>query len=347
MAPAAAGLAAVGPAAAARAAAGPVAAAALAAVGRAAAAPAAVGPAGSSATRSRSRRRLNGATLTVADDTNTTCADGFQYNVRITTNAPAGTMVQLFNNGTTLLSTATVASGAATFAVQLASSGQSALSIQFPSTAACTDPTTRSTVTVNCPNTPPTCNIAQPTISATHPALNGVLAPAGDRASQPGSPYQVTFVVTTNAEDGQQVTLAYNNAGPPPATPTTLTATVSGGSATFGVPLSPDGTYQVIATCKNAANVTGSSQLTSYPVDTHGAQPDGHAALRTDSSSGPPISMARAGSTSAAGRRPPTRPDCRRRSGPPSTTCASRWAAPRPASAPPRSPQSTRTRASR
>jgi hypothetical protein len=209
----------------------------------------------------------NNATLTVADDTNMSCADGFQYNVRITTNAPAGTMVQLFNNGTTLIGTATVASGAATFAVQLASSGQSALSIQFPSTAACTDPSTRSTVTVSCPNTPPTCNIAQPTISATHPALNGVPFPAGDRAGQPGSPYSVTFQVTTSAEDGQPVTLAYNNAATPSSV-TTLTATASGGSATFGVPLSPDATYQVIATCKNAANVTGSSQLTSYPVDT-------------------------------------------------------------------------------
>jgi hypothetical protein len=207
----------------------------------------------------------DGATLTVADDTGMTCANGFQYTVRITTNAPAGTMVQLFNNGNMLLQTATVANGAASFDVQLASSGQSALSIQFPSTAMCTDPSTRSTVTVNCPNTPPTCNISQPTISATHPALNGVLAPAGDRASQPGSPYQVTFQVTTNAEDGQPVTLSY---GAPSATPTTLNGTASGGSATFGVPLSPDGTYQVSATCKNVAGITGTSAATNYPVDT-------------------------------------------------------------------------------
>ena len=275
VAPAAAALAAVGPAAVARRrrwdGGGGTAAAGRrwrpAAVGRAAAGLAAAGPAAQQCYTVAFTAPTNGATLTVADDTNMTCADGFQYNVRITTNAPAGTMVQLFNNGNTLLGTATVASGAATFAVQLASSGQSALSIQFPSTAACTDASTRSTVTVNCPNTPPTCNIAQPTISATHPALNGVLAPAGDRASQIGSPYQVTFQVTTNAEDGQPVTLAFNNAAPP-GTVTTLTATVSGGSATFGLPLSPDGTYQVIATCRNAAGVTGSSQLTSYPVDT-------------------------------------------------------------------------------
>ena len=126
-------------------------------------------------------------------------------------------MVQLFNNGNTLLATATVASGAASFAVQLPSSGQSALSIQFPSTAACTDASTRSTVTVNCPTTPPTCTISQPTITGTHPTLNGVLAPAGDRASQIGSPYQVTFTVTTNAEDGQPVTLSFNDAATPAA----------------------------------------------------------------------------------------------------------------------------------
>ena len=151
--------------------------------------------------------------------------------------------------------------------MQLTSQGQSALSIQFPSTAACSDPTTQSTVTVNCPNTPPTCNISQPTISGTHIALNGVLPPAGDRASQIGSPYQVTFTVTTNAEDGQPVTLAFNNVASPSVV-MTLNGTVANGSATFGVPLSPDGTYQVTATCKNMNNVTGLSPSTSFPVDT-------------------------------------------------------------------------------
>jgi hypothetical protein len=210
----------------------------------------------------------DGASLTVANDKDMTCANGFQYTVRITTSAPDGTPVQLFNNGNSLLMASTVTSGAATFDVQLSSAGQSALSIQFPSTAMCTDPTTRSTVTVNCPNTPPTCTIMQPTISATHPALNGVLSPAGDRASQPGSPYQVKFTVSTNAEDGQPVSLSFNNTAPP-ATVTTLSQNASGGSATFaGVPLSPDGTYQVVATCKNAAGVTGTSQLTNFPVDT-------------------------------------------------------------------------------
>ncbi|HXU07325.1 MAG TPA: hypothetical protein VN903_40515, partial [Polyangia bacterium] len=209
----------------------------------------------------------NGSTLTVANDTTNTCGDGFQYTVRITTGAPDGTTVQLFNNGNTLLKTATVASGAASFDVQLGSTGQSALSIQFPSTATCTDPTTRSTVTVNCPASAPTCDITTPTITPTHIALNGVVFPAGDRASQPGSPYQVTFVVTTNAEDGQQVTLSFNDVAPP-STVTTLMGTVANGTATFGVGLSPDATYQVKATCKNANNVTGMSAATNFPVDT-------------------------------------------------------------------------------
>jgi hypothetical protein len=209
---------------------------------------------------------VNGSMLTVTEDKNMTCADGFQYDVRITTNAPAGTDVSLYN-GQALLRTVQVAAGAAVFAdVQFISAGTTVLQIQFPSTATCTDPSTRSTFMVNCPATAPTCSISAPTISPTHPALNGVLAPAGDRASQIGSPYQVTFQVTTNAEDGQTVTLAYNAVGSTP--PTVITGSATGGVATFGVPLSPDGTYEVRATCRNMAGITGMSMLTSYPVDT-------------------------------------------------------------------------------
>src|SRR5438477_146338 len=63
----------------------------------------------------------NGAALTVADDENMNCGDGFKYTVRITSNAPDGTAVQLFNNGNTLLLASTVTNGAASFNVQLAS----------------------------------------------------------------------------------------------------------------------------------------------------------------------------------------------------------------------------------
>ncbi len=207
-----------------------------------------------------------GATLTVADDSNHTCADGFQYTVTITSSAPDGTDVTLFD-GSSQLKTVQVSGGTASFAVQLATSGTAQqLAIQYPSTAACN---VTENVTVSCPNSPPTCTISAPVISATHPDLNGVLTPQGDRSSSVGSPYQATFVVNTSAEDGQTVTLAVDNAAAP-GTPVdgTPTATVSGGDASFGLTLVPDGTYEVIATCVNKNGITGTSTKSSFTVDT-------------------------------------------------------------------------------
>ncbi len=207
-----------------------------------------------------------GATLTVADDSDHTCANGFQYTVTITSNAPDGTDVTLYD-GSSLLKTVQVSGGTASFAVQLATGGTAQqLSIQYPSTATCN---VTENVTVNCPNSPPTCTISEPVISATHPDLNGVAAPQGDRTSSTGSPYQATFVVNTNAEDGQTVTLAVDNvlaAGTP--VDGTPSAVVSGGSATFGLTLAPDGTYEVIASCLNKNGITGTSTKSSFTVDT-------------------------------------------------------------------------------
>jgi FG-GAP-like repeat len=207
-----------------------------------------------------------GATLTVANDTDQTCADGFQYTVTITSGAPDGTNVTLYD-GSSLLKTVQVTGGTASFPVQLSTSGTAQqLSIQYPSTSACN---VTEMVTVSCPNSPPTCTISAPVISATHPDLNGVAAPAGDRTSSTGSPYQATFVVSTSAEDGQTVTLTVDNAAAP-GTPVdgAPTATVSGGSATFGLPLVPDGTYEVVATCLNKEGIIGTSTKSSFTVDT-------------------------------------------------------------------------------
>ncbi len=207
-----------------------------------------------------------GATLTVADDSDHTCANGFQYTVTITSNAPDGTDVTLYD-GSSLLKTVQVSGGTASFPVQLATSGTAQqLSIQYPSTAACT---VNEMVTVSCPNSPPTCTISKPVITATHPDLNGVAAPQGDRTSSTGSPYQATLVVNTSAEDGQTVTLAVDNilaAGTP--VDGTPSAVVSGGSATFGLTLAPDGTYEVVATCLNLNGITGTSTKSSFTVDT-------------------------------------------------------------------------------
>jgi hypothetical protein len=206
----------------------------------------------------------NNATLTVSDDNDHTCADGFQYTVAITSDAPDGTMVTLYD-GNTVLKTVTVTSHAATFDVQLSSGGTAqALSIQYPSTTACN---VVRMVTVNCPDSPPTCSISKPVISATHPDLNGVAAPGGDRTSSAGSMYQATFTVQTSAEDGQPVTLAVDNAAMASAV-TTLNATASGGTATFPVTLVPDGTYEVVATCTNKNGISGSSAKGTFIVDT-------------------------------------------------------------------------------
>jgi hypothetical protein len=207
-----------------------------------------------------------GAVLTVADDSDSTCADGFQYTVTITSGAPDGTDVILFD-GTSQLQTAKVSGGIASFAVQLATSSTAQqLAIQYPSTAACN---VTENVTVSCPNSPPTCTISAPVVTATHPDLNGVPTPQGDRSSSAGSPYQATFVVNTSAEDGQTVTLAVDNAATP-GTPVdgTPTATVSAGDATFGLTLVPDATYEVIATCINKNGITGTSTKSSFTVDT-------------------------------------------------------------------------------
>jgi hypothetical protein len=211
----------------------------------------------------------NGATLTVANDKTSTCGDGFQIDVTITTSAPAGTDVSLFSGNTLLKTVKTTGSGATFADVQLASTGSTELSIQFPSTAACTAPSAMATVTVNCPSAAPTCQITAPTISPTHPALNGIPTPAGDRTSSIGSTYQATFEITTSAEDGRPVKLSVNNVNTPTAI-TTVNATASGGTATIGVPLAPDGTYEVVATCTNSGNVSGISAKATFPVDSTG-----------------------------------------------------------------------------
>ncbi|MEA2696988.1 MAG: hypothetical protein QOI66_1259, partial [Myxococcales bacterium] len=204
-------------------------------------------------------------TLSAADDKDADqCANGFQYDVIInSTDAPAGTVVNLLG-GNVMLASTTVMAGKATFAgVTLASSGDTALSIQFPSTMPCTDPTTKAKVTVTCKV--PACTISKPS----HTTLNGIpVANGGDRVSTVGSPYQVAFEVTTDIDDGRPVALKIDNAATP-ATVSTVMGTAMGGKATFsGVTLTPDAKYEVIATCTDKNNVVGSSMKATFTVDT-------------------------------------------------------------------------------
>ena len=207
------------------------------------------------------------AQLSAADDKDhDQCADGFQYDVVIATSAPNGTNVQLLD-GAMLLATVQATGGTATFTGVQLSVGPNNLSIQFPSTTACTDPSTKAKVTVDC--SVPTCTISRPIISPAHPELNGVSTTlGGDRSSSDGSPYEVNFQVTTNIADNQIVGLAIDNAATPSSI-STVSAHASGGVANFvGVPLPGDGTYEVVAACTDGNGVVGTSAKGTYPVDT-------------------------------------------------------------------------------
>jgi hypothetical protein len=212
----------------------------------------------------------NNAMLTADDDKNgDRCADGFQIDVQIDTDAPDGTTVNLFL-GNQLTSSQPAAGGKVTFAnVQLPSSGNSTLQVQFPTTAACTDPSTRATVNVSC--VVPACSITKPIITTTHIKLNGVpAAQGGDRTNDPPAPYQTAFEVTTDVDDGQPVSLLVDNALTP-ATVTTVTGTATGGKAVFaGVTLAPDGNFEVQARCTARNGVVSTTNKVPYTVDSTG-----------------------------------------------------------------------------
>jgi len=206
----------------------------------------------------------DGASLTQADDVGASasadsCSNGFQYNVKVFSSAVDGTQATLFS-GSNRVATASVTGGFATFAGAQLSIGSDVLKVQVGSDA-CSP--ALANVTVSC-NGAPTCDISKPVVSATHPDLNGVPAKqGGDRASAAGSPYQVAFEVTTSIADGSPVNLQVNSSSE------LITALASGGVAKFaGVPLSPDGEFNIVATCKDASGKTSKSGVATFTVDT-------------------------------------------------------------------------------
>jgi hypothetical protein len=209
---------------------------------------------------------VNLSLLTNDDDKDgDNCVNGFQHDVHIATAAPDGTDVSLYA-GAAALDTAVVSNGKATFVhVQLPTSGGTDLSVQFPSTLPCDGPSAKAHVTVSC--TQPTCAITSPTISPTHPALNGEPRDeGGDRASAAFAPYQVAFEVATDSSGVQTVELDVVD----PATPTvvtTLVAVPNAGKAVFMVPLSSATNYSIQARCTATNHAQGLSGKGSYPVD--------------------------------------------------------------------------------
>lgn len=190
------------------------------------------------------------------------------YDVKLATSAANGQMVALFA-GSAQIATATANGAVVEFKnVQLAQGAQMlrAQVVGVPATCAAA----MVNVTVDCML--PTCSITKPVISASHPKLNNVAAPNGDRVSSPGSDYQVAFEVTTNIEDGQPVRLEVAAAGNSSAV-TTINGVANGGKATFaGVTLRPDGDFQVQAACTNKLGLTSRSAKGTYPVDTDAPQ---------------------------------------------------------------------------
>ncbi len=202
----------------------------------------------------------DGATLDESNDTDHDCSNGFTTDITVAVAAPDGTAVELLDGGASL-GTATVSGASATFsAVQLDTSTSSTLTLRVDNNPAC-DIT--ATLTVSCTNVVPSCSISKPTLSPTHPKLNGVpVSQGGDMVSAAGAPYQAAFEVTTDIADGQHVSISVDGS-------TTLTTVAAnGGVAQFaGITLSPDGDHTVVATCTGADGKVGTSAAKTFPVD--------------------------------------------------------------------------------
>jgi hypothetical protein len=211
-------------------------------------------------------RPVDLAMLSAADDKDSdNCADGFQQDVQIATDAPNGMDVSLFVNGASL-ATVKAMGGKATFVgVALPTSGATELEIGFPTRlqGSCAG----IHVTIDCQV--PTCSISRPVISRAHPALNGIsVAQGGDRDSATGAPYEVGFEVVTDIGNNQIVALDIADVASP-TTAWTVIVRASGGKAIFlGVPLPSETTYAIQARCVDGDGVVGRSAKGMYPVDT-------------------------------------------------------------------------------
>jgi len=201
----------------------------------------------------------NGATLSLTDDLDSDCSNGFQSTVQIATSAPDGTSTVLFANNQQVAQGTVTASTASFAGVQLDAAGMQILTVQVGADPACKG---QASITTACSNIE--CSISKPILSLMHPALNGVLASkGGDRVSADGAPYQVSVEVSTNLASGAQVLLSVDDS------PQGIAATVSGGKAVFpGVGLQSDGPHTVQASCVAPTGAKGTSAKVTLPVDT-------------------------------------------------------------------------------
>jgi|GEM_PF-1153982 len=191
---------------------------------------------------------VDGDVFGLADDENGDPSDGFQKTVSVSTNAAAGTEVELLVDGG-VVATTTVVSTVLRFPNVDFSDGAHVLRIQSAEDDAC-----GAEIGITVETGVPSCDIVDP--------VGGYLNAADDTdAATPG--LQTDFDVASDAESGRPVQLIIDGVetGAP-------TASLSGGHARFaGIALS-EGAHTVRARCENAVGNVGFSSTFSYTVDT-------------------------------------------------------------------------------
>lgn len=191
----------------------------------------------------------DGATLNAADDQDEEPCGEFHHEVVATTTAQTGRTATLFVNGNSIAD-ADVADGSLTFAGASLDSGNNQLEVVFNNgeDTECRSPVVE--VTVDCGVS---CTISEPARES--------LGIAQDQdAGEPGM--QAHFVVSTDAEDGQEVVLSVDDGD------TEDTESVAGGQADFpAVPLA-EGEREIQAICSDGAGNEARSARVRFLVDT-------------------------------------------------------------------------------
>lgn len=224
---------------------------------------------------------VDNTTVTDADDASG-CADGYQTEVRVRTNAPDGTTAVLTANGLRVGSAA-ASSGLVTFTdVQLGSREDHVLVAQVG------DARAVSNVRVRCAGHR-TCKLLGPTWSPEHPAMNAIklgveydagadadaeagvtwaAIGGGDSYSTPGDPYQIRVQGKSTIAAGGRYEVFVDGSS------TGWVAKSNPGSEVTiaGVPLSTEGSHTVALKCIDADNAIGFSSKATFVVDTHPPQ---------------------------------------------------------------------------
>jgi hypothetical protein len=187
----------------------------------------------------------DGAVFGVADDENGDPSDGFQQTVVASTDAAAGTEVELLIDGSTVGST-TVAGTVVRFESVDIPEGVHVLRVQ-------TSPDCGAEISVTVDTGAPTCDITAPT---------GGFLNAADDVDPATAGLQVDFDVASDGGDGQPVRLIIDgdDLG-------ARSQNLAGGSAVFAAVGLSEGDHTARARCQNSVGNVGFSATFTYTVD--------------------------------------------------------------------------------